>query len=130
MSERIELIDDLNTPEVREALARVLATPIPPSTWADGMCEAVLALASTALHRRPKQVRIPEAVIPAPLTEVPESGEVWVVRIMPWAMGSARLSPLLVTGDDALRAVKYGLAYATGAHAEQATAAMLAREEV
>ena len=73
----------------------------------------------------PRVCVIPEAVVPAPLTEVPKSGEVWTVCIVGYeatAFGSAR-----VCKDEAAFAVTHGLAFATKKDADAALDAMLAR---
>ena len=73
----------------------------------------------------PRRCVIPEAVIPAPLTEVPESGGVWVVVIVGYEM--LALGSVKVSGPEAVIAVKRGLAYAAKEDADAAAAAMLAR---
>ena len=71
----------------------------------------------------PRVCVIPEAAIPAPLTEVPESGAVWTVCIV----GYEGFAPALVGKDAAAFAVTHGLAFATKKDANAALDAMLAR---
>jgi hypothetical protein len=77
------------------------------------------------IRKRPATVILPRAEIPAPLTEVPESGEVWTVYIGP---GAAHVTS--IAGDIAAAAVGNGRAYATKEDAQRALDAMMARESV
>jgi hypothetical protein len=113
-----EIRDDIPE-DVREALAEF---------WSE--YETDLAADTRKLRavtrKRPRTVVIPRAEIPAPLTEVPESGCVWV----PQVPGYAKAGPFRCGGPDARRAVDNDIAYATEADAQRALDAMMAREPV
>jgi hypothetical protein len=112
-----EIRDDIPE-DVREALASIIAgLPCAPGS--------VLAQIQDAIRKRPATVIIPRAEIPAPLTEVPESGEVWVLIVDPYMQ-----QPSKVSGDTAAQAVENRIAYATEADAQRALDAMMAREPV
>jgi hypothetical protein len=115
-----EIIDEIPE-DVRKALADVMSV----YGEADGeQCRGTLHDLYAAIRKRPATVVIPRAEIPAPLTEVPESGVVWVPYMAP------RTCVLQWAGKLAQEAMDNGLAYATKEDAQRALDAMMAREPV
>jgi hypothetical protein len=108
-----EIRDDIPA-DVREALAKVVRTYGGAAT--NKLCDVI--------RKRPATVILPRAEIPAPLSEVPESGVVWALyigvdaRITRWR------------GRIAQKAASNGIAYATEEDAQAVIDAMMAREPV
>ena len=78
----------------------------------------------------PRVCVIPEATVPAPLTEVPESGAVWVVDIRAHYRDGRSVAYTLNKGSGAEQAVENRLAYASKEDAKAANAVMLASVRV
>ena len=75
----------------------------------------------------PRVCVIPEATVPVPLTEVPESGEVWVVDIRAHYRDGRSVAYTLNKGSGAEQAVENRLAFSSKEDADAVAAAMLAR---
>lgn len=118
-----EMIEDLNTPEVREALADLMRYDL------DRACDSFLMNTikdvRSAIRAKPATVKMPAAEIPAPLTDVPESGEVW--SICPYSAEKAK-GVVRLGGALARRAIAIGMAWDTKDKAVAALDAFTARE--
>jgi len=111
-----EIRDDIPA-DVREALVELVNTY--GGTHLGEARDRIAAL----IRKQPRTEVIPRAVVPAPLTEMPESGSVWTFEI-----GPRNSTTLVPSALGASTAVRYGRAYATQADAQAVLDAVLARE--